>query len=101
MCYTKSCNKATIFVNELLLTPFSPFDIKCKKVNAKNLWKCIFKGSRRVSFSYFPKIALDYGVSPDTFQNFCGCYNIQFKLYATFKDGALCYKKKVMAGNCC
>ena len=26
--------KATIYISELILTPFSPFDIKCKKLNA-------------------------------------------------------------------
>ena len=26
----------------------------------KNLWEYIFKGSRRVSFSYFPHFALDH-----------------------------------------
>ena len=60
----KSCNKATIFMNQLLLTLFSSFDIKWKKLNVKNLWKCIFKGSRTVSFSYFPKVALDHGECP-------------------------------------
>ena len=30
-------------VNELILTPFSPFDIKYKKVNAKNLWKLFLR----------------------------------------------------------
>ena len=42
-----------VYVNELILTPFSPFDNKCKKkkkINVKNLWKCIFRASRRVSF---------------------------------------------------
>ena len=73
-----------MYVNKLILTPFSPFDVKCKKLNAKNLWKCIFWASRRVSFSYFPKIALDHGRG--TFKNFRGlCYNIQFKPYATSK----------------
>ena len=28
---TKIYNKATIYVNVLKLTPFSPFDLKCKK----------------------------------------------------------------------
>ena len=50
--------------NQLPLTLFSPFDIKWKKLNAKNLWKCIFKGFRTVSFSYFPKVALDHGECP-------------------------------------
>ena len=27
--------------------------------NVKNLWNCIFRASRRVSFPYFPKVALD------------------------------------------
>ena len=58
--YTKIYSKATIYVNELILTPFNSFDIKCKKLNAKNLWKCIFRASRRVSFSYFPKVAFDH-----------------------------------------
>ena len=29
------------------------------KDNKKNLWKCIFRASWRVTFSYFPKITLD------------------------------------------
>ena len=38
----KIYSKATIYVSGLILTLFSPFDIKCKKLNhlsAKNLWK--------------------------------------------------------------
>ena len=58
----KIYNKVAICVNELILTPFNPFDIKCKKFNAKNLWKCIFRASRTASFSYFPKVALVYEV---------------------------------------
>ena len=44
------------FVNELILTPFSPFDIT---VNTKYLCKCIFMAHSRVRFSYFPKGVLD------------------------------------------
>ena len=51
----------TIYVSELILTPFSPFHIKCQKLNAKNLWKWIFRISRRKGFSYFLNTALDYG----------------------------------------
>ena len=57
-------SKTTTYVNELISTLFSPFDIKCKKHNGKNLWKFIFRASRMVSFSYFPKVALDYGGCP-------------------------------------
>ena len=59
----KFTTNTTIQVNELVLTPFSPFDFKCKKLNVKNLWKCIciFRASRRVSFSYFSNTALDHG----------------------------------------
>ena len=52
---------ATICVSKLILIPFSPFDIKCQKLNAKNLWKYIFRASERVSFLYFSKAALDQG----------------------------------------
>ena len=55
--YTKIFNKSTIYVNEFILTPFNSFDINCKKRNAKNLWKCIFRASSRVSFLYFHKVA--------------------------------------------
>ena len=80
------CHKATIYIDELLLTLFSPFDIKCKKLNSTNLWKCIFKASRRVSFLYFPKVSLDHWGCPDTFKNFWGpYYNIQFKPYETLR----------------
>ena len=37
MYYTNVYNKATVYVNELILTQFSPFDFKCKKFNAKNV----------------------------------------------------------------
>ena len=40
------------YVNKLILTPFSPFNIECKKLIAKILWKCIFRASRRATFSY-------------------------------------------------
>ena len=43
------------------------FDIKCKKkFNAKILWKYIFRTSRRVSISYFPKVALNHEGLPLT-----------------------------------
>ena len=38
MFYAKMYNKATIYVNEMMLTPLSPFDIQCKKLNSKKLW---------------------------------------------------------------
>ena len=55
--------------------------------HVKNLWKCIFRASKRVSFPYFPYIALNHGgLSHNIFYNFCGsCYNIQFKPCATSK----------------
>ena len=33
---TNIYNKATIYVNELILSPFDPFGIKCRKLNIKN-----------------------------------------------------------------
>ena len=60
-----------IYVNELILTPFSPFDIKSKKLNVKNLWKCIFRASRRMIFSYFSNTVLDPG----------GCPPITFRIF--------------------
>ena len=62
--YTKVYIKAAIYVHELILTLFGPVDIKCKKPNAKNLWKRIFRASRKVSFSYFPTVALNHGGCP-------------------------------------
>ena len=41
------------YINELILTPLRPFDIKCKILGM------YFRASRRVSFSYFPKVAFD------------------------------------------
>ena len=49
-----------MYVSELIVTPFSLFN----KRNAKIIWECIFGASRRVSFSYFPKIALDHRGAP-------------------------------------
>ena len=56
---------ATIKVNELILIRFSPFDIKCKKINTKNLRKCIFRAFGRVSLSYFHTLGHVW-VPPDT-----------------------------------
>ena len=42
----KKYNKATIYVNKLILAPFSPFDIKCKKLDAQSLWICVFRALR-------------------------------------------------------
>ena len=58
---TKIYRKVTIHVNQLILTPFSSFDIKGRILNL--MWKTsgisFFKASRSVSFPYFPKVALD------------------------------------------
>ena len=43
----------SLYVNKLILTPISPFGIECKKLTAKNLWKCIFRASKRATFSNF------------------------------------------------
>ena len=48
------------YVNELILATFSPLATKCKKLNGKKLWKCIFRASTRTSFSYFPNTTLDH-----------------------------------------
>ena len=40
--------------------------LNAKKLKAKNTWKCIFRASRRVSFSYFSKVALDHWGCPPT-----------------------------------
>ena len=52
---TKNYNNTTIYVNELILTPFSPFDIKCRILNL--MWKTsgnVFLGylGGRVFFIY-------------------------------------------------
>ena len=70
MYCTNIYSKATIHVSELILTPVSPFDIKYKKCNAKNLRKCIFTASSRVSFAYFPKTALGHGYAISKMQLF-------------------------------
>ena len=67
----------------------------------KNLWKCFFRASRRVSFSYLSNNALYYkmgegssgGVPPDTYYSFSGHYNILFKPYATSKMELFMTKK--------
>ena len=41
-----------------MLTPFSRFDIKRKKLKVKIFWKCIFRVSKRMSFTYFSRFAL-------------------------------------------
>ena len=46
----KFITKTPIYVSELISTPFSPFDIKCKILNVENPWKCICRASRAVTF---------------------------------------------------
>ena len=61
----KIYSKFTVYINELILTPFSPFDIKCKKINL--MWKTsgnAFLGYLGQIFSDFPKVALDHGGCP-------------------------------------
>ena len=41
-----------------------------QKNDAKNFWKSIFGASRRVSFSYFPKVKPDHGVVPQYLTEF-------------------------------
>ena len=58
-------SKTITCVSEVILTLFSPFDIKCKKLNAKNFWKCIFRASWMMSFSIFPRLHLIMEDAPD------------------------------------
>ena len=62
-----------------------------QRINMKNLWKCIFMASRRVSFSYFLEIMEVAPPSPtNIFQNFSGlCYNIQLKPYEHLRWSSL------------
>ena len=56
------------YANELILATFSPFAIKCKKLNL--LWNSgnVFLGHLRVwVFHIFPTLHLIMGVSPHTF----------------------------------
>ena len=73
----------------VILTPFSPFYIKCKKVNVKNLWKCILRHLGGWLFHIFPRlhsIMWGGGVNLDIFWSFCeSCHNIHFKPYAASK----------------
>ena len=65
----KIYSKVTIYINELMLTPLSPFDIKCKKLNL--MWKThgsIFLGylGERV-FQIFPRLHSIMRGVPNTF----------------------------------
>ena len=64
-------NNKTAIINELILSPFSWFYNKCQKLAAKNLWKCIFRASKRVSCLYFPNVAADDE----------GCPTIPFRIF--------------------
>ena len=59
--YTKIYNNAIIYVNELILTPFSSLDMLNAKNLLKYIFRAIFRTSRRVCFPYFPKVALKHG----------------------------------------
>ena len=52
----------------------------------KNLWKCVFRVLKWMSFSYFPKVALDHevGSAPIPFRIFVDHVTI-FKSYVTSK----------------
>ena len=56
----------SIYINEFMLTSFSPFDIKCKKLNLKNI--------QRVSFSYFSKLHSIMG----------GAFSIPLKIFVGY-----------------
>ena len=80
--YTKTCNKATIYINKLLLAPFTPFDIKYKKLSLmRKTSGNVFLGAfRKVNSLYFPKVALNHG------GYFCeSCYTIPSKSFPTSK----------------
>ena len=102
MYYLKIYSKATVLVSELILTPF---DIKHKKLNVENLRKFIFMPSRRVSFPYFPKVALDHrgkgGCPPISFKIFVDHVTILKSTPMCPPRWSSCDKEKVMAGNCC
>ena len=53
----------------LILTPFSPFDITCKKLNLmQTTYENVFLGHlEKLVFHIFPKLDLIMGGSPNTF----------------------------------
>ena len=76
--------------------------------NAKNVWKCIFRISRRVSFLYFPKVALNHGRCPPPHPYLLdvhrSCYNIQYKPSAISKIELFVIKNRYhleTAVDCC
>ena len=81
------------YVNELILARSGPFDIKCKKRNAKNLWECIFRASRMV-FHNFPRLRSIMEVAPQYLLKFLWIilrYSVQ--ALCKIQDGAFCDKK--------
>ena len=81
------CVPTTFYVIELILSQFSPFDIKYKKINLmrKTSWN-IFLGYLG-EFSYFPSVGLDYGGAPWVMLQ----YSVQ--ALCNNEDGALCGTK--------
>ena len=76
-------SKTATYVNKLILTLFSPLDIKCRNLLQKNPWKCIFRASRMVSFSCFSKVALNLGE--------CRWYHLKFSwIILQYSFYALC-----------
>ena len=53
-------NKATIYVNKLLLTAFSPFHIKCEKLNVKKTSGNVFLGHLGGQIFHIFLVALDH-----------------------------------------
>ena len=102
--YTKACNKSTRYVNQLLLTSFSPFDIKCKKMHLmqKTSGNVFLGHLGEWFFHIFPRLhsVRAGGVPVDTFQNFHGLWYL-IQVLCNIWDAALCHKKSVMHRNCC
>ena len=42
------------YVSKLIMSPFSPFSVECKKLIAKNHWKCILGHLRELRFHISP-----------------------------------------------
>ena len=88
--YRKTYSKAAVYVNELVLTPFSPSDIKCKKLMRKTSGNAFLGHLGEWDFHIFPSLHSMVGSICRYFFEFLWIM-LQYSVQAlsNIKDGAL------------
>ena len=97
---------AVIYDNELALNPFSLFNIKCKKLNLKNLWKCSFRTLREGVFHIFLSLQTIMEGAPISFRGCTHTHRVFVDLVTIFSSSSMrhlrwtsIWQKMVIAEN--